>query len=257
MATLAAPGRAMSDEGFFQKMAIAMAAVLVIGFSFHLAVGRSTFASPPIVHLHAVAFFGWTALFVTQATLVGRGNLVLHRRLGWLAAAWIPVMVALGFAITVHSLQTSGGPFFFDQRAFLIGNPVGLVTFAGLAAWAITLRRRTDWHRRLMLCAMAGLTGPGFGRLLPLPFMIPWAWVVGALVVPMVFPLIGMIADRRRTGSIHPAWWWGIGVSVVLFCLGQAVAYSPVGEAITHAVIDGTPGAARPIRPFLPPGFPG
>lgn len=255
MATLAAPGRATTDEGFFQKLAIAMAAVIVIGFSFHLAMGRSSFASPLIVHLHAVAFFGWTVLFVTQATLAGRGNLALHRRLGWLAAAWIPVMVVLGFLVTIHSLQTRGGPFFFDQRTFLIGNPMGLLTFAGIAAWAIVLRRRTDWHRRLMMCAMVGLTGPGFGRLLPMPFMIPWAWFVAGLIVPMIFPLIGMIADRRRTGAVHPAWWWGAGVFAASFCLAQAIAFSPIGAAITHAVIDGTPGAERPMEGFLPPGF--
>ena len=33
------------------------------------------------------------------------------------------------------------------------------------------MRRRTDWHRRLMFCGMAILTGPGLGRLLPMRSM--------------------------------------------------------------------------------------
>jgi hypothetical protein len=35
----------------------------------------------------------------------------------------------------------------------------------------------------------------------------------------------------------------------------MALAYSPIGYAITAAVIAGTPGAERPMGPFLPPGF--
>lgn len=255
MATAAGPRPLATDDGFFFKTAIAMAAVLAAGFSVNLWAGRSSFSLPLIFHLHAFVFFGWTALYVTQTLLVGRGSLALHRRLGWLAALWIPAMVVLGFTITLHSLRTTGGPFFFDQPTFLIGNPVGVLTFAGLAVAAIRLRRRTDWHRRLMFCAMAGLTGPGFGRLLPLPFMIPWSWFAASLVMPMVFPLIGILADKRRTGSVHPAWWWGAGILAGSFCLGQAIAYSPLGVALTRAVVDGTPGAARPMQAFLPPGF--
>lgn len=255
MATVAGTRAASADDGFFFKTAIAMAAVLVAGFSVNLLAGRSSFALPRIFHLHAFVFFGWTTLYVLQTGLAGRGSLALHRRLGWLAVAWIPAMVVLGCTITLHSLRTTGGPFFFDQTTFLIGNPLGIVTFAGLATAAIVLRRRTDWHRRLMFCAMASLTGPGFGRLLPMPFMIPWSWFVASLVMPMIFPLIGIVADRRRGGSVHPAWWWGAGVFLASFLLGEAIAHSPLGAAMTHAVVDGTPGAARPLRAFLPPGF--
>ena len=41
---------------------------------------------------------------------------------------------------------------------------------------ALRRRRYTGWHRRLMLSAMSILTGPGLGRLLPMPLFIPNAW---------------------------------------------------------------------------------
>jgi len=252
MATVASPRPASADEGFFRITAIAMAVVLVAGFSLNLAAGRSSFSLPPLFHVHAFVFFGWTALYVTQSQLAGRGSLALHRRLGWLALGWIPAMVVLGFAITLHSIRERGGPFFFDQNEFLIGNPLGILTFAGLASAGIKLRRRTDWHRRLMYCAMASLTGPGFGRLLPMPLMVPWSWWWAALVMPMVFPLIGIVADWRRTGRVHAAWWWGAGAMAGLFFLGEMIAYSPAGYAITHMVVDGTPGAARPMHAYMP-----
>ena len=54
------------------------------------------------------------------------------------------------------------GPPFFDQNQFLFSNPLQLLGFAIMAAWAVTIRKNTGWHRRLMYCAFAMLTGPGF-----------------------------------------------------------------------------------------------
>ena len=126
--------------------------------------------------------------------------------------------------------------------------------FGGLAFWALRRQRYTGWHRRLMLCAMAILTGPGLGRILPLPLMIPHAWTITTLVT-MVFPLIGMVADKRATGRVHPAYAWGLGIYATVFVLSLLLAYSEPGMAITRAVIAGTPGELRPMEAFLPPGF--
>ena len=115
-------------------------------------------------------------------------------------------------------------------------------------------RRYTGWHRRLMLCAMAILTGPGLGRLLPLPLMIPNAWTI-TVMVTMIFPVIGMVADKRAQGRVHPAYWWGLGIYAGVFLLSLALAYSPFGIGLTEQLIAGTPGAERPMEAFLPPGF--
>jgi hypothetical protein len=40
-----------------------------------------------------------------------------------------------------------------------------------------------------------------------------------------------------------------------VFAASMALAYSPLGIALTESVIAGTPGAARPMAAFLPPGF--
>ena len=74
-------------------MALVMAAIIVAGFSMQLAMGRSSFSAPPLVHFHAVIFFGWVVIYVTQSALVTRGSMPLHRRLGWLAAARATTMV--------------------------------------------------------------------------------------------------------------------------------------------------------------------
>ena len=253
MATIAQPTSVpeRGEERFFFKLAFAISAVLVAGFAFNLVMGRSTFAVPLVYHLHAVVFFGWIALFLTQTWLVASGNMALHRRLGWLSAIWVPLMVVMGLAITISVMRRTGGPFFFDANEFMISNPIGLATFAGLVALAVHKRRQTDWHRRLMIGAMVTITGPGFGRLLPSPLLVPWAWEIGNSV-GLIFILAGMIRDKRHLGLVHPAWYVGLVATVGWIALGQAIAYTDWGVELTRSVMAGHPGAARPMNAYMP-----
>jgi hypothetical protein len=227
-----------------------MAATIVAGFSFNLAIGRSSFALPLVYHVHAFVFFGWIALYLTQNFLVSRDLVAVHRRLGWLAIGFVPAMVVLGIAVTMNSLRR-GGPPFFAQNEFLFVNPVALFCFAGLVVVALSVRRRTDWHRRIMFSAMAILTGPGFGRLLPMPLFIPWAWWV-VIAGSMMFPVAGMLFDYRRTGRIHPAWTWSLVAIVGTQVIAELIAYSAFGISMTERLIAGTPGADRPMAAFFP-----
>ncbi len=242
-----------SDDRFFLIMAIVMAFTLVAGFSVQLAAGRSSFAAPPIVHLHALTFFGWTFFYVVQTALGTSKSQVLHRRLGWVGAFWTLALVVVGIATTVVMVRRGGAPFFFTPAGFLFMNGLSVLTFAGLMAGGIALRRRTDWHRRLIFCGMALLTGPGWGRLLPMPFLIPWAvWVVFGAI--MIFPVIGVIADIRRSGRVHRAWWVGIGVMVASHLLSVLLPYSTAGHALYGLVTAGSPGATA--APLAYPPFP-
>jgi hypothetical protein len=253
MATIAQPAAATArgEERFFFKMACAISAVLVAGFVVNLAMGRSTFAAPLIFHVHAFVFFGWITLFLTQTWLVASDNLALHRRLGWLSAIWVPLMLATGIAITLATMRRTGGPFFFDANEFLISNPIGLATFAGLVALAVHKRRQTDWHRRMMIGAMVTITGPGFGRLLPSPLLVPWAWEI-TNAVGLVFIFAGMIRDKRHLGRVHPAWWVGLFAAIGCVALGQVLAYTDWGIELTRSVMEGYPGAARPMNAYTP-----
>lgn len=250
------PMSAGPGGGFFLGGAIAMTLVIVAGFSVQLAMGRSTFAAPPLVHAHAVVFMGWVAIYLAQNVLAATGRRALHRRLGWLAAAWMVPMLVLGCAVTVAMIRDGRVPFFFTPLQFLVFDPVSLLAFAGLTIAAIALRRQTDWHRRLHFCAMAILLGPGFGRLLPVPLMIPWAWEA-TMAACLAFPLVGIAVERLRTGRVHPAWTWGVAVLVGATVIVEAVTWSPVGLALYNAVAAGSPGAAiAPLAYPPPPGPP-
>lgn len=263
MATLA-PDSAASDcpdfpaeeRNFFARMAIAMAFIVVLGFSFQLAMGRSTFASPLRVHVHAVLFMGWVAILVLQSQLATRGPLALHRRLGWLALGWIALMLGAAMTVIVAMARNGTVPFFFTPQHFLLADPLTLIGFVGLTAGAIALRKQTDWHARLHMGAMASLTGPAFGRLFPMPLMVPWAFE-GAGVGSALLIIAGMVRDRRRSGRVHPAWWVGLAVLVGTLALARILSVSPVGDAIYQATVAGYPGADVPGLEYgQPPATP-
>lgn len=242
---------ATGDERFFLKCAIAMAAIIVAGFSFQLWMGRSTFASPIRVHVHAVLFMGWMTIFVLQNILVTVGRVDLHRKLGWVAAVWMVAMVISGFLVTVAMVRNGVVPFFFRPLHFLIFDPVTILAFAALTVAAVAMRRQTDWHRRLHFAGMGLLLAPAFGRLLPMPFLPPYAWEVTFLVCVVVLAII-MALDTRRRGSLHPAWKWGVGAWLAAFVTIEALTYSPAGLAIYDAVVAGHPGAAVDPLAFPP-----
>ena len=243
-----------AERRFFMFMALAMAFVIVAGFSLNLAMGRSTFAAPAIYHAHGIVFMGWLALWVAQAVTIAAGRRALHIRLGKVAYLWIPLMVALGIAIMVTVARRDGGPFFFSVNEFLISNVAAVLCFGALALWSLRIGRHNGWHRRLMFSAMVILTGPGIGRLLPMPLLIPNAWTI-SFVVTLIFPAIAMAADLKRYGRVHPALLWGTAIVIATFVGSLLLAYSPLGYAATEWVIAGTPGAGRPMEAFLPPGF--
>ena len=239
---------------FFTIMAFVMSCIIVAGFTVNLAFARSSFDVPWPYHAHGIVFMAWLGIYCGQHLTASAGKWSLHAKFGKLAYLWVTLMVIMGSVIMVVVARRTGGPFFFHVSEFLWSNTILVWLFGGLTLWALMQRRYTGWHRRLMLCGMAILTGPGLGRLLPLPLMIPNAWLITTLCT-MIFPVIGMIADKRSEGRVHPAYWWGLGLYIGVFAMSVAIAHSSLGMAVTEELIAGTPGADRPMEAFLPPGF--
>jgi len=252
-ANITAP--AADDRLFIRNLATVMAVILVSGFVVQLALSRSSFSAPLIVHAHAVVFMGWVGIVLTQVWLAGAGNIALHRQVGKLAAIWALGLLVFGTWITIAAVQTGRTPFFFQPQNFIVANLISLYAAIGLLVAAYVMRKQTDWHARLQISSFVLLMGPGFGRLLPMPFLPPYAFEIAGLTA-LIFPVIGIVYDWRVHGRPHPAWFWGIGVLLAVTVVARLIGFSPIGEAVYDAVVAGTPLAGTSGLDFPPPPGP-
>lgn len=246
-------GHDASDaRGFFRTLATVMALVQVSGFALQLAMGRSSFAAPLIVHVHAAVFMGWVAIFVAQPWLASLNAMALHRLVGRIALVWAAGLLVLGLLVTWSTVHAGRTPFFFQPQHFLVANPLTLFAALGLLGAAVALRKRRDWHPRLQIGSFVLLMGPGLGRLLPMPLLVPNAYEI-AVVTPLLFVAVAAGRDLWVERRIHPAWAWTTGVALASLALAQLVAGSPLGAALHSAAVAGTVAAGSDGMDFPPP----
>jgi hypothetical protein len=215
MASVALPGASAEarERLFFLIMAGAIAVTVAVAFSLFFAAGLSSFDSPWWVHVHGVTFVGWIVLYVAQNTFVFRNDIALHRKLGRFGAGYAAWMVIVGLVLTPLTLAVGRSPPFFTPAYFLALDWINIAIFGGLVYAAVRNRRRTDWHRRLMLCATIAVIAPAVGRLIVLSGNAMTAPVNAALL--LLYVAAGMLFDWGNRGRIHPAYAWGAGALIV------------------------------------------
>jgi hypothetical protein len=191
----------------------------------------------PIVHLHALVFTAWLAVFVTQNILVLRGRTDVHRRLGPWAVALAGVMLLLGTATAVAVAREGHrgipGVEFPDPGGFLLLNVAAVVIFTVLVFAGWYYRRSSQAHKRLMLMSVtAALVGPGASRL---PFATGNPGAIAAIV--LAFLLAGPAYDLVTRRRIHPAYLWGIALAIfglppVVLALSATAAWRSTAAAL-------------------------
>lgn len=218
MATLAdggtgAPSSAQQRERrFFLGMAIAIAAFVVTGFGAYAILGISSFGAPWWVHVHALTYMGWIALYLNQNLLVVRGDLARHRRMGQLMALWAVWMVVVGLSLQLFNVATHKVPPIFTPVFMLAMNGLTLLGFVVLLAAGLRMRQHSDWHKRLMLSATVCVMAPALGRITVVSTGFSMRNI---LLMQLGFVAAGMLGDWRIHGRIHPAYYWGAAVLVL------------------------------------------
>jgi hypothetical protein len=222
-------GTRTKEHWFFWGMSVLIALVVLIGFARTYFLAGYFHAKPlaaPIVHVHAAVFTGWILLLLTQTSLAASGNVAIHRRLGLIGMGLAPLVFVLGVLVAREMLgRLSGVPGMDAARLYA----VALSEIAGFALpvfFAFRLRRRPDYHKRLILIGTIAMMTAGFGRwpvklLLhqPLPAMI------------CTFALLGLVTayDLLSLGKLHRATLlgsaWVISVELLSLPLSNTAAW--------------------------------
>jgi len=241
---------ARTGDRFYVQMAYVYLAVAVIGFAptYWIPLLTGTLAVPPILHLHAVVFYGWLALLVAQTRFAATRQLTRHREFGVLGVSLATAMCFVGVAAAVASMRQADAAGFSDAgRAFAVVPLTGIVFFAALFAIAVVNVKRLDVHKRLILIATVSLLNAPVGRLFIL--LLTPTGIDNAAPPPPVFVTVvpglvtdlllvpAMLHDRRKLGYVHRVYWIGGAALVASQLLRAPIAATETWRWITNVVM--------------------
>lgn len=227
-------------HSFYLLAGLLSLGAVLIGFSttYLLPMARRSLSVPATVHLHGALSFAWVLLFIVQCWLVKQQRTPLHRRLGQfglpLAIGILASGVATGLWATGRDLPR------FGEEAYggLTGTVTSLTLFTILVAAAVTLRRRPDWHKRLLLLATVVVLWPAWFRWRHLLPFVPRPEILLALIVADLPILVAAVRDRIVYGRVHPAWLWVGSAVFVEQCVELWLFGSPAWNAAGKLLFD-------------------
>lgn len=195
------PGRRY-DNRYFSAMAIAILAVVFIGFgpTYYLAgVVRAPLPSP-IIHVHGAIFSCWVLLLVVQTSLVSARRVDIHRRLGVAGFCMAGLMVILGAAAAINALVNNRTRAGLDPRIFFVVPFTDILVFATLIFCAMWWRKDAAAHKRLVLLATVALLTAALAR-----FHISFLSgnIVNAMLTSYLFILLLAVYDYWSTRRVH------------------------------------------------------
>jgi hypothetical protein len=237
------------ENRVYTRVAIALALLILLGFGLFNGLGVTDVrVMPPSTWLHGVVMSSWLLLFVVQSFLGTRRNLWVHRRLGWFGAGLAAMGVVTAWITGFTTTMIDRVPPVYYPPYFLGLNLLTPVFFASFVIAAIAMRKRTDWHRRLMLGAILIVIEPALGRLTILSMLAIAGdpgkaievgaanpWLVPTIEMIAQLAIVGIIAwrDRAVRGSVHPAIWLAMaGVALLYASIWALAAIAPFADYV-------------------------
>ena len=201
------------DRYFYFSMTLLIAAVVIYGFSHTIFHTFGPGSHPRLrVYIHATLFSSWVWLLIVQSTLVRAARVAWHRTLGWLGVAMGALIPPVGVITQLHagSVEVALPSGLWDMFAF--GS-----TFLA----AVILRKRPEFHRRLILAATCALTGAAFGRFPEEMFLSHYGYAGVDLLL-----LLGAARDFWVDGTVNRVYryvlpFFVLGQTLVIYTAGQ------------------------------------
>jgi hypothetical protein len=193
---------------FYVLLALLGMAAVLIGFSttYILPLSRRSFHAPTIVHVHGALALSWIGLFAAQSLLIRQGAPKLHMRLGLVALPIALGVLFSGIAVARWTVRRDFPALGDLALSSLTGTFTSLSIFTALVVGAMLLRRRPDWHKRLLLLATIVVWWPAWFRWRHLFPPISRPELVFGVLLPDLPMLIAALRDWTRFGAVHPVW---------------------------------------------------
>jgi hypothetical protein len=222
--------KGLATRHFFVAMASLAVVTVFVGFAptFYL---RSSYNPNRelsiLLYLHGIVMSTWIILFLVQTVVLVRGSRALHQRLGWFAGCIAGAMVVLvGAAVIEQMRRVPPDP---PPPIALALSAFDIIAFVILVSSALCLRRRSEWHKRLMLSATIVLLGaPIFRILLHTTTLDPAKMLIVQFLATDCFFLPCCAYDMLARRRIHPAYLCAF-VLIILEQIAQplAIAWTP------------------------------
>ena len=153
-------------------------------------------------HLHGIAMYVWLVLMVIQAGLIRFKHRKLHRALGKVSYALVPVIFVSTFFVSHFYLNARE---LSDEGVYILGLQfVGLIPFTIFYCLAMLNRAKPDVHARWMVCVGATLLDPVFARIIGINFLqVPFeSGIINAITFGgvAVLMLVLTVLDYRDSG---------------------------------------------------------
>ena len=221
--------RVQTGQRFYIGFGVFVILLSFAGFAPSLVDQSRRFAPPTTLHVvHGATAFAWLLLYVTQALLVARGRVDLHRRLGWAAPMIAVLLILFGYytvsegALRVSDLSGDvtrlliepGSPPLTDAEniAAFWGTLGVLLNFGLLVAAGILFRHRAELHKRLMVFALMPLVFESLlhlsGTLVGRVALSRGTLTLGWLVIALAVHFVPAAHDKLILGRIHRASIW-------------------------------------------------
>jgi hypothetical protein len=197
------------ERRFWSGMAIAIALVGFVGFapSYYLK-SHFAFGPPltPLLRLHGAVMTAWLVLLVTQTTFIAARRVAWHRRLGIVGTALAAGLIVLAAHTAIERARDGLlGEGMVPPLQFLAIPLMSILVLPVLIGAAIYFRKRSDYHKRLIMLAYVEFVTPAAARLI----------IMAGLAVPLAFALCDLFVlaivarDLVTLRRVHPATLWG------------------------------------------------
>jgi hypothetical protein len=223
---------------FYFYALVCAAIILFIGFARTYFL-KTLFGTPtlyPLLHVHGFIMTTWFLLFGIQTWLVEERRTDLHRRLGVLGVILATMMLIFGAIVVTINAREGRVPDGAPIPVILSLSYINLLVFGLFVGAAIYFRRRSEFHKRLMLLATLNLLSAAINRI-PLDF-IESGGLLAVFGLLDLFILICVVYDTARHRRLHPAFGWGALFSFLWPALAIFLGGSSAGSTLATWVLN-------------------